>query len=176
MKVTLSSETEHNREEQLSNSWQEYSFEDKPKMTIELRRVFNLLRPKELLSLLIEVLVLALGCYQARLVWGMFFALVLPFWNFLPYSKILTVEPQIVKYEFHRRVGRRYGRGLRYVRWEAGGRPETVEFRQNIIEKIFNAGHIRFIEVGTSRKRSVYGITNFDKTKQDIERIFKMYY
>ena len=176
MKVTLSSEVEHNREGQPSNNWQEYSFEDKPKMTIELRKVFNLLRPTELLLLLMEVLVVVLACYRERFVWGIFIVPILPFGHCIRYSKTLTVEPQIIKYKFYRKMRRSNRPGWQHVYLEAGGRPETVEFRQNIIEKIFNAGHIRFVEVGTSRKRSVYGITNFDETKQKIERVLKTHY
>lgn len=177
-------ETYHNWKNLNSKSEQEYNFEDDMKITIKLRRVFNLCRPKILLILLAEVLGVVAACYLEGTFSGVIIVPVTIILCISPHSKVLTVEGQTVKYRVHRRryVGRKRGWNGEYyneyenVYREVVGKAETVEFRQNIIEKIFNVGHIRFIEDGTTNKRSVYGITNFDKRKQEIERIFKTYY
>jgi len=177
-------ETYHNWKKLNFKSEQEYNFEYDAKMTIELRKIFNLFRPKTLLILLAEVLVVVAVCYLEGTFSG---AIIVPATILLcisPHSKVLTVEGQTVKYRVHRRryIGRKRGWNGKYyneyenVYREVVGKAETVELRQNIIEKIFNAGHIRFVEDGTTNKRSVYGITNFNKRKQEIERIFKTYY
>lgn len=181
-------ETYHNWNSLHSKSEQEYSSEYNPeddiKMTIKLRKVYNLCRPKTVLLLLLAVVAVGIEYWFGGVFWLAFAVPIICFVSCANHSKVLNVEGQSVKYRVHRRryIGRkrmpsgRYRNEYDYVYRDAVGKAETVEFCQNIIEKIFNAGHIRFIEDGTTNKHSVYGITNFDKTKQEIERIFKTYY
>ena len=50
---------------------------------------------------------------------------------------------------------------------------ENIIFCQNGFEKVFNAGHIQFIEKGNLFKHTIYGITLFDIRKQEISKYFK---
>ena len=177
----------HNWNASNSESAQEYNLEHELKMKIDLRKIFNLLRPKIVLLLLLSILLIVIGVvvgYGESIILGILTAIFALVSGLFPYSKFLKVDGEGIKYRVFRRRFVGYGVGLhgehhkKYedVYREAVGKIETVEFRQNIIEKIFNAGHLNFIEDGTTNKHSVYGITNFDKRKQEIERIFKTYY
>lgn len=181
-------ETYHNWNTLHPKSEQEYSLEYNPeddlKMTVKLRKSFNVCRPKTVLLSLLVIVILILEIYLADKFWAVIMLPVIWINGSANHSRVLNVEGQSVKYRVHRkRLAKVWrtpnGRRIReydYIYREVVGKAETVEFRQNIIEKIFNAGHIKFIEDGTTKKHSVYGITNFDKTKQEIERIFKTHY
>ena len=73
-------------------------------------------------------------------------------------------------FEITSNLGR--GKKFKYINNEVSIKVDEVKFCQNIFEKIFNVGHIEFLEVGAD-KHTVYGITHFNIRKQEIENNLK---
>lgn len=163
-------------------------------MTIKIRRIYNIFNWKTLIHLaLIAAIALCLFHREYTSDYILYFvALALACTALVrtAYSpKGLNFEGRTLKYQeyrYHRPayddIDTDFGKpkffiGRVHLRsFEVVMEIEKMDFRQNVIEKLFNTGHIRFegkTGVGnlkTTKKATIYGITKFDTQKEEIER------
>lgn len=143
-------------------------------MKIKLCRVFNLFnKPTIIYSLLLLLIVMIIGIIYENL----YYLLIVPAFGVLycyNYSSFLNIENRRVTYRDFQIIGN-IGKGMdfKYIYSETTIEIESIKFCQNVFEKIFNAGHIQFIEKGNLFKHTIYGITHFDIRKQEISEFFK---
>ena len=142
-------------------------------MKIKLCRIFNVFnKPTIIYSLILLFAALILGFVYSNF-WYIILVPIFSIFYSLNYSKFLKVENRIITYkdfEITSNLGR--GKKFKYINNEVSIKVDEVKFCQNIFEKIFNVGHIEFLEVGAD-KHTVYGITHFNIRKQEIENNLK---
>lgn len=143
-------------------------------MRIKLCRIFNLFnKPTIIYSSLLLIAVLILSIVYKNF----YYLFIIPVFSIFycyNYSSFLIIENQSITYKDFQVLGNRgKGKDYKYIYSKVTIEVESVKFCQNIFEKLFNAGHIQFIEKETLIKHNVYGITCFDKTKQEISWFIK---
>ena len=142
-------------------------------MEIKLLRIFNIL----IKSTIIYSLILLFATLILGFIYGNFWYVIpVPIFSIfycLNFSKFLKVENRTITYKDFEIISN-FGRGkkIKYINNEVTLKVYEVKFCQNILEKVFNAGHIEFLDVG-AEKHVVYGITNFNIRKQEIENSLK---
>ncbi len=73
----------------------------------------------------------------------------------------MNIESQRVTYKDFQILGNRgKGKDFKYIDNKVTIEIENIIFCQNVFEKIFNAGHIEFIEKGNLFKHTIYRITH----------------
>ena len=143
-------------------------------MKIKLCRIFNLLnKPTIIYSSLLLIAVLILSIMYKNF----YYLFIVPAFSICycyNYSSFLNIESQRVTYKDFQILGNRgKGKGFKYIDNKVTIEIENIIFCQNVFEKVFNAGHIQFIEKGNLFKHTIYGITHFDIRKQEISKYFK---
>lgn len=143
-------------------------------MKIKLYRIFNLFnKPTIIYSSLLLIAVLIL-CILHKNFYYLFIVPIFSICYCYNYSSFLNIENQSVTYKDFQILGNRgRGKDFKYLYSETTIEIESIKFCQNIFEKLFNAGHIQFIEKETFFKHNIYGITHFDKRKQEIREFIK---
>ena len=138
-------------------------------MKIKLCRIFNIFnKPTIIYSSILLFGTLILGFVYSNF-WYVILVPIFSIFYCLNYSKFLKVENHIITYkdfEITSNLGR--GKKFKYINSEVAIKVDEVKFHQNIFEKVFNVGHIEFVEVGAI-KHTIYGITHFNIRKQEIE-------
>ena len=143
-------------------------------MKIKLCRIFNLLnKPTIIYSSLLLIAVLILSIMYKNF----YYLFIVPAFSICycyNYSSFLNVESQRVTYKDFQILGNRgKGKDFKYIDNKVTIEIENIKFRQNVFEKVFNVGHIYIIEKETLFQHNIYGITHFDKKKQQIVELFK---
>ncbi len=143
-------------------------------MKIKLCRIFNLLnKPTIIYSSLLLIAVLILSIMYKNF----YYLFIVPAFSICycyNYSSFLNIESQRVTYKDFQILGNRgKGKGFKYIDNKVTIEIENIIFCQNGFEKVFDAGHIQFIEKGNLFKHTIYGITLFDIRKQEISKYFK---
>ena len=142
-------------------------------MKIKLCRIFNVFNKATIIYSLILLFATLIFGFIYNNFW---YVILVPFFSVLyclNYSKFLKVENQAITYkdfEIFPTLGR--GKDFKYINNEVTIKVDEVKFHQNIFEKVFNAGHIEFAEDGGT-KHTIYGITHFNISKQEIENNLK---
>lgn len=143
-------------------------------MKIKLCRFFNLFnKPTIIYSSLLLIAVLILSIIYKNF----YYLFIVPAFSICycyNYSSYLNIESQRVTYKDFQILGKRgKGKDFKYIDNKVTIEVENIIFCQNVFEKVFNAGHIQFIEKGNLFKHTIYGITHFDIRKQEILKFFK---
>ena len=144
-------------------------------MKIKLCRIFNLFNNIIIIYTAMLLLITLIFGFIYNNFWNV---LIVPVFSTLycfNYTKFLKIENSYITYkDFEIISNRGKGKTFKFISNEITVKASQVEFKQNIIEKIFNAGHINFINEEDSRKHIIYGITRFDDiNKFQIEKQLK---
>ena len=143
-------------------------------MKIKLCRIFNVFSKNTVVYSVILLFATLIVGFVYNKFW---YVLLVPVFGILysfNFSKFLKVENKTITYKDFQilsNLGR--GRSFKYISNEITVKVSKIEFKQNVIEKIFNVGHINFVEEESLCKHSVYGITHFNIRKQEIENNLK---
>ena len=139
-------------------------------MTINLRRIFNVFHIR-LVSLFIFLLALVVALLIVSDDTKNYYCLiaipVLVGIRTFSFSDYLTIEGKTIKYKNLNRKSLKISNVMREDEVEV----TDMSLRQNFIEKIFNAGHVRFV-TDAGKKITIYGIMNFKSQKQEMENQF----
>ncbi len=143
-------------------------------MKIKLCRIFNVFNKKTIIySLILLFATLILGFVYNNF----WYVLLVPTFSALycfNYTKFTKIEYNSIIYkDFEILSNRGKGKTFKSISNEITVKVSQVEFKQNIIEKIFNTGHINFIDEENSCKHTIYGITRFNTKKFEIEQHLK---
>ena len=143
-------------------------------MKIKLCRIFNIFNKHTIFySSLLLFIVLIIGLLYK----SFYYLLLVPVFSVCycyNYSKFLNIENRKVTYkdfQIIRNIGK--GETFKYINSITTIEIENIKFCQNIFEKLFNVGHIQIIEKETLFQHNIYGITHFDKRKQQIGELLK---
>ena len=143
-------------------------------MKIKLCRIFNIFNKHTIIySSLLLLIVFIIGLLYKNFYY-LFFVPVFSVCYCYNYSKFLNIENGKVTYKDFQIIGN-IGKGkmFKYINSITTIEIENIKFYQNIFEKVFNVGHIQIIEKETLFRHNIYGITHFDKRKQQIGKLLK---
>ena len=142
-------------------------------MKIKLCRIFNVFNKATIIYSSILLFATLIFGFMYNNFWYVILVPIFSVFYCLNYSKFLKVENQTITYkdfEIIPNLGR--GKEFKYINNEVTIKVDEIKFYQNIFEKVFNVGHIEFLEVGAD-KHTVYGITHFNARKQEIANNLK---